>query len=171
MNLNGTISGTGQLRLERDSANSWPASRFTLSGTNSHSGGTVLGAVTVNIAGTGQAFGTGEVSLQDGAVLRLNAETNLAPGRKVRMTPGSVFVLNSAGIDPAAVIDSNPMQTTGGTLSIELADHSTALDMAVIGNGRLFWVRAAMSSTPLLLLAPARTGFTGSAEETGVQAT
>ncbi|MGB8166778.1 MAG: autotransporter-associated beta strand repeat-containing protein, partial [Chthoniobacteraceae bacterium] len=134
----GGISGSGELRLEADE--SWGTflqSRYTVSGTNTYSGGTVLGAVTVNVSGAGQALGTGNVTLKDGAVLALKAESNLAAGKKVALQPGSALVLYSAAINPANVIESDPAKTTGGTLSYTV-NLSSPLNMATIGNGKLF---------------------------------
>ena len=136
--LNGSISGTGQLRLDPDPTwGSFTQSRYTWSGTNDYAGGTVIGAVTVNITGTNQSLGTGGVTVENDGVLALSAETNIAPGQKVALKTGGVFVLNSAAIDPANIIDANPLNTTGGILSLGV-DYGSTLDMAAIGNGQLF---------------------------------
>ncbi|MDR3401729.1 MAG: autotransporter-associated beta strand repeat-containing protein [Chthoniobacter sp.] len=136
--FNGSISGSAALQLVPDSSiGSFRQSDYTWSGTNTYSGGTVLGAVSVSITGTSQSLGTGGVTVQDGGVLSLSAETNLAPGQKVALQTGGVVVLNNAAINPAHVIDSNPANTTGGTLSLGV-NYASPLDMSTIGNGQLF---------------------------------
>lgn len=136
--FDGGISGGGELRIEADQ--SWGTflqSHYTMSGTNTYSGGTVVGAVTVNVIGTGQALGTGGVTLKNGAVLSLNAESNLAPGKKVALQPESVLVLNSTAINPANLLETDPAKTTGGTLSYT-ENLSTPINMGALGNGKLF---------------------------------
>ncbi len=136
--LNGLISGGGQLRLDPDSSgNFFTQSRYSLARANTYTGGTVLGAVTVDLTGFSQSLGTGGVTVKSDGVLGLSAETNLAPGRKVALEEGGVLVLNNAAINPAHIIDSNPANTTGGTLSLG-RDYGSALDMASLGNGQLF---------------------------------
>ena len=136
--LNGLISGAGQLRFEPDSSrSSFTQSRYSLTRANTYTGGTVLGAVTVDLTGFSQSLGTGGVTVKSNGVLGLSAETNLAPGRKVALEAGGVLVLKSAAINPADIIDSNPANTTGGTLSLGV-DYGNALDMATLGNGQLF---------------------------------
>ena len=136
--FNGAISGAGQLRLDPDPTwGSFTQSRYTWSGTNSYAGGTVLGAVTVNITGASQSLGMGGVTVKSDGVLGLSAETNLAAGQKVALKTGGVLVLNNAAINPANIIDSNPANTTGGILSLA-ADYGSVLNMATLGNGQLF---------------------------------
>ena len=104
--FHGLISGGGQLRLDPDSSRtSFTQSRYTFGDANTYTGGTVLGAVTVNITGTGQSLGTGGVTVKSDGVLALSAETNLAPGQKVALKTGGVLVLSSAAINPANIID------------------------------------------------------------------
>lgn len=133
-----TISGSGQLNLQYNNSVSFTQNRYTMSLANSYSGGTIVGAVTLNVIGTSQSLGTGGVTLQSGAVLCLSAESNLAPGQKVAMQLGSVLVMNNSSINPANIIDSNPANTTGGTLSLTDSTYGTPLNMAAIGNGQLF---------------------------------
>lgn len=137
LTITGAISGAGQLSLTADPAWTFNASRFFISGTNSHAGGTVLSAVTLQVSGTSRSLGTGSVTVKNGGVLGLSAETNLAAGQKVAVETGGVLVVKNAGIQPANVIDSNPAKTTGGVLSLG-TDYATPLNMSAIGNGQLY---------------------------------
>jgi autotransporter-associated beta strand protein len=136
--LSGVISGPGALSFDYDPT--WPSftqNRFTLSGSNSYSGGTTIGMVSVYASGAG-SLGTGAVTLNPGAVLHLGGASSLASGQKVGMQSGSVLVMDDPGIDPASIVDSSPGKTTGGTLSVGGTSYGLNLDMAAIGNGQLF---------------------------------
>jgi fibronectin-binding autotransporter adhesin len=134
----GTISGPGQLNLQYNYYLSSPAIDYAFSGVNSYSGGTVIGSASVGVTGTSQSLGTGGVTLENGAVLTLNAESNLAPGQTVAMQSGSVLVVSSSSINLVNLIGTNPAETTGGTIALTGTRCGTALNMSAIGNGQLF---------------------------------
>ena len=113
------ISGPGRLTLQSAALADYTDNTFTISGANTYAGGTVLKYAQVVAAGSGQALGTGDVTLETGALLSLAAPTNLAPGKKVSMQRGSVLDFAEGQFDPITVIDSNPEKTTGGSMHVQ----------------------------------------------------
>jgi fibronectin-binding autotransporter adhesin len=136
LTLTGTIDGDGGVSFQPPPS-PLGSSIFHLSGANTYAGGTTVGPVVVKVNGGSQSLGTGDVTLSAGAVLSVAATGNLGAGKKIAMKEGSFLLLQDQAISPA-IVSADPAKTTGGTLVYDVAEITTPLDMAGIGNGALF---------------------------------
>jgi len=133
--FSGSISGTGQFR--RDAANAGTAGRTILSGVNSYSGGTIVGAGTLLVNNPfGSGTGTGFVVVSNNATLGGNGTVGGPVVCSGNVSPGeSVGLLTlDGGLDLSA----------GGTLEWELAAPTN------IGAG-VNWDQLALTAGELVL--------------------
>ena len=128
----GIVSGSGALSVNTPGA-------ITLTAQNTYSGGTQIGpAAALLVTGSNRSLGPGPVAVLSGGLLGLSTTANMAPGLLVPLRPGAALAVLNTSIDPAAIIDSDPANTTGGILALGVPVYDRALNMATIGNGRLF---------------------------------
>jgi fibronectin-binding autotransporter adhesin len=107
----GTISGTGRLTKLGTGA-------FTLSGSNSYSGGTTIGSGTLSL-GNAYALGSGNIQLNGGS-LDLNGQANVSGGSLV--IGSGATLLNSSTTSAASYAGNiSPNGTIGGPGNITLS--------------------------------------------------
>lgn len=142
--LSSNISGTGSLTKSC-------SGNMTLTGTNSHSGGTTISTGTLTLGGTANTlFGTGTVTLASGCTLALNGNNNLT----------NTFVLNGGTVSNGNSFSANlngPI-TFGATNTFSLATTGNmTLGGAISGPGGL--IKLGTSNGPLVL--SGASSFTG----------
>ena len=129
--FSGVVSGVGRLDVN--------SGIVTVSAQNTYAGGTQIGGSGALLASGGnRVFGSGPVAVQPGGLVGIASSTNLAPGVLVPLQPGAALAVLDTALDPAALIDPDPAKTTGGIVALGVATYDRALDLAAIGNGRLF---------------------------------
>ena len=128
----GVVSGAGALSVNTSGS-------VTLNAENTFSGGTQIGpSGALLVTGSNRSLGSGPVSVLSGGLLGISTAANMAPGLLVPLRPGAALAVLNTGVDPAAIIDPDPANTTGGILALGAPVYDRALNMAAIGNGRLF---------------------------------
>ena len=142
--LSSNISGTGSLIKSCSGS-------MTLTGTNSHSGGTTISTGAVSLGGTANTLlGTGTVTLASGCTLALNGNNNIT----------NAFVLNGGTVTNGNSFSANlngPI-TFGATNTFNLATTGNmTLGGAITGSGGL--IKLGTSNGPLVL--SGASNFTG----------
>ena len=128
----GVVSGLGALSVDTPGT-------VTLTAQNTYPGGTQVGpSGALLVTGSSRSLGPGPVTVLSGGLLGLSTAANMAPGFLVALRPGAALAVLNTNIDPAAIIDPDPANTTGGILALGAPVYDRALNMAAIGNGRLF---------------------------------
>jgi fibronectin-binding autotransporter adhesin len=142
--LSSNVSGTGSL-TKACSGN------MTLTGTNSHSGGTIISTGTLTLGGTANTLlGTGPVTLASGCTLALNGNNNLTNSFALNggtVTNGNSFSANLNGPISFGAINTFDLATTG----------NMTLGGAITGSGGL--IKLGTSNGPLVLTG--QSSFTG----------
>ncbi len=124
--LRGNVSGPGQLRYSG-------GGDLTLSGTNTYSGGTVLNSGTLTAVGGNQPLGTGSVTVNSGATLRLD---DASLSNAITFNPGSRLLgdgwISTATIGNGATLSPGRNgDTSVGSLSFQ--------DLVLQGGGTYEW--------------------------------
>lgn len=132
----GGITGSGSLTLRAHSTGSSQSSHFLLTNTNDYLGNTQVNRALVDLIGSGERLGKGQVTLGFDSLLAIENAGNLAANQKVVMSEGSILLLKSPSLSPAAFVGKTG--TTGGIIAFSAGSYSTPLDMATIGNGKLY---------------------------------
>ena len=104
-----------------------------LSNTNTYNGGTVVGGGVLSASATG-ALGSGNVTVNNGSELRLNALNNLGASSTVTLNSS---VLGVGFTTTQATLASLVTSGSSGVLALNNSQ-GTALNMAVLGNGKLY---------------------------------
>ena len=102
--------------------------RFAPATGNTYSGGTTVKGPNTLIGETSQAFGTGNVTVQSGGVLRLTNANNLASGKLVTVQSGGAVGL--AGVFSPSDLTNTIDPTSTGKLYIDMLNYNGTLDFS-----------------------------------------
>ncbi|WP_432798304.1 beta strand repeat-containing protein [Poriferisphaera sp. WC338] len=130
--LSGVISGSGSLAVGMDSA----SDTLTLSGVNTYSGGTTLLGSTL-IIGNNDALGTGNLSVDDDAVIQSNSDDRTISNTTSISSGNTLTVSGSNDFELSGVISGDGGLTKEGSSTATLSGNNTFTGDTTVTAGTL----------------------------------